>query len=149
MESLVVEGHELHASLRTSQPESIRDLPTSEVPPANPHLSSEEDFAEAIARGGSQGRLGREGIRSALYARYTSGENEVGCYALEADSDAHADQRENVLREIWAYNASLQRASVHRKDLVLVVIWNDGVTPECWESVNASVVERLESFDNL
>lgn len=116
--------------------------------PGNQHLSTDDEFVEAISRGGSQGRLGREGIHAALYARYATSENEVGCYGLEAVSNADADQREKSLREIWAHSGRLERASVHRKGLMLFVIWNDGVSPECWESVNASVVKRLNASGN-
>lgn len=147
--SLLLEGDELHASLRTRQPESIRDLPTNAVLPGIPHLSTDDAFVMAIARGASQGMLDRKGVRSALYARYATAGNEVVIYGLEAISSADADQRENALREIWAFNASLDRAHVHRKDLVLVVIWHDGVSPECWASVKANVGERLNAPDTL
>jgi hypothetical protein len=140
---LVLDGHELHASLVTQQ---IDDGPRRHVPRAvlrdNPQLSTDAEFVEAIGRCGSQGQLGGEGIRAALYALY-SGENEVGFYGLEAASTAEADRRESLLREIWAKNASLDRARVHRRGKVLVVVWNDGVSASCWEAVNAVVVERL------
>jgi hypothetical protein len=77
-----------------------------------------------------------------LYALYV-GESELGFYGFEAASGADADQREDALREIWAKNVGVDRAHVHRKGLVLVVVWTDVVSPECWEAVNASVVERL------
>lgn len=141
--SLVVDGHELHASLKTRQiDDSIRHLPPGVFPPENPHLSTDAGFVEAIARSGSQGRLGREGIRSVLYALYV-GEKELGFYGLEAASAADANQREDALRKIWTKNVSLDRARIHREGLVLVVVWTDGVSPECWEAVNASVIERL------
>ena len=113
--SLVLEGHQLHASLQTRQLGSVQDLPTGITSPENPHVSSDREFVEAVARGGSQGRHDGAGMRAALFARYWTGENEIGFYGLEAESDAHADQRENWLRETWAYNARLDRASVHRK----------------------------------
>lgn len=149
--SLLVEGHELHASLETEQLESISKLPPGMVLPHNPHLSTNDKFIAATARGGSQGRLDGEGMRSAIYARYVTGESEIGFYGLEAKSDADADQREKVLRDIWAYNASLDRASVHRNGLVLLVvwIWTDGVLPECWEAVKAGVEERLNATGAL
>src|SRR5262245_18558665 len=71
------------------------------------------------------------------------GESDVGLYGLEAASPADADRLEGVLRGIWAYNESLGRARVHRKGKALVVVWNNGVSPSCWEAVNAGVVERL------
>ena len=49
--SLVLEGHELHASLKTRQLDAIRHVPRAVVP-ANPHLSTDADFVEAIARSG-------------------------------------------------------------------------------------------------
>ena len=140
---LILDGHELHASLETQQ---IDDVQRLHVPRAvlrdNPQLSTDAEFVEAIARGGSQGRLGAEGIRAALYALYR-GESEVGFYGLEAASTADADRRESLLRGIWAYNASLDRARVHRRGKLLVVVWTDGVSASCWEAVNAVVVERL------
>ena len=54
-----------------------------------------------------------------------------------------ADRLEGTLRGIWAYNDSLGRARVHREGKVLVVAWHNGVSPSCWEAVNAEVVERL------
>jgi hypothetical protein len=77
-----------------------------------------------------------------LYSIYKA-ENELGFYGFEAASAADADQREGTLREIWAKNVRLDRARVHREGLVLVVVWTDGVSPECWEAVNATVFERL------
>ena len=50
---------------------------------------------------------------------------------------------EGRLREIWAKNASLDRAQVHRKGKILVVVWNAPDTPSCWDEVNATVAERL------
>jgi hypothetical protein len=142
LDSLVHEGHELHASLKTRQmDDSVRHVPRALIP-GNPHVSTNAAFIAAIARSGSQGSLGREGIRSALYALYRE-KRELGFYGLEAVSAADADRREDALRKIWAHNVRLGIAQVHRKGLVLVVVWTDGVSPECWEAVNASVVERL------
>lgn len=141
----LLEGHELHASLQTESFESIPNLPAGMVLPKNPHLSTDAKFVEATARGGSQGRLNGDGMRSALYARYAADKSEIGFYGLEANSEADADQREKALREIWAYNASLDRARVYRRGLALFVvwIWTDGVLPECWEAVKTKVEERL------
>jgi hypothetical protein len=143
LDALAVEGRELHASLRTPRLDSFRDLPTGVAPPRNPQLSSDDKFVRGIARNSSQGTLGREEIRSALYARYCAGEKEVGIYALEAESDAAADRREEALRAIWAYNARRDLARVHRKGLVLVVVWHTGVSSECWDAVNAGIADRL------
>jgi hypothetical protein len=140
--SLVLEGHELHASLKTRQiDDSVRHVPRALIP-ENPHVSTDAAFVAVIARNGSQGSLGREGIRSALYALYRE-KNELGFYGLEAESAADADQWEEGLRKRWANNVRMGRAQVHRKGLVLVVVWTDGVSPECWQAVNARVVERL------
>lgn len=143
--SLVFEGHELHASLRTRQiDEPSRHLLPGALPPGNPHLSTNAEFVEAIARGQSQGTLGREGIRSVLYALYV-GEKELGFYGVEAESVADANQREDAVRKIMAHNVGLGIARVYRADLVLLVVWHDGVSPECWSSVNARVAERLNA----
>lgn len=145
LDAMMFAGAELHASLRKRRLELLRDLPTKVAPPENPHVSKDDDFVEAIARGGSQGRLNGQGIRSALYARYGNGENEVGCYGLQAANRTEADRREKAIREIWAYNAGLNRAKVHRRGLLLIVLWHDGVSQECWESVNTNVETRLNT----
>jgi len=140
--SLVLEGHELHASLKTRQmDDSVRHVPRALIP-ENPHVSTDAAFVAVIARNGSQGSLGREGIRSALYALYL-GKKELGFYGLEAESAADANRLEDTIRKVWLNNERMGRAQVHRKGLVLVVVWTDGVSPECWEAVNARVVERL------
>ena len=142
LDSLVLEGHELHASLKTRQiDDSVRHVPRALIP-GNPHVSTNAAFVAAIARNGSHGRLGREGIRSALYALYL-GKKELGFYGLEAESAADANRLEDTIRKVWSHNERLGLAQVHRKGLVLVVVWTDGVSPECWEAVNARVVERL------
>ena len=142
---LVVDGPELHPSLvtRTLEDASRRHVARA-VLPDNPHLSTDAAFVDAISRSSSQGRLGAEGIRAALYALYV-GESELGLYGLEAASPADADRREVELRAIWAYGAKLGRARVHREGKVLVVVWHDGVSPACWEAVNAGVVQRLSA----
>lgn len=146
--SLMIDGEDLHDSLRTQEIDTIRDIPKNAELPQNPYLSSDDEFVEAIARGGSQGRLDSEGIRTAFYARYKTEDNEVGIYGLEAKTKADAAQREKAAREIWAHNASFNRAHVLRKDLILVVIWHDGVSPECWEAVKAGVKEKLNAIDD-
>jgi hypothetical protein len=139
---LVLYGHELHASLVTEQIDEVPLHVPRGVLRDNPQLSTDSEFVEAVARGGSQGQLGGEGIRAALYALYR-GEGEVGFYGLEAASTADANRLEGLLRGIWAKNASLNRARVHRGGDVLVVVWTDGVSTSCWEAVNAVVAERL------
>jgi len=143
LDSLALEGTQLHASLETPQIDEIVRL---HVPRAvlmtNPQVSTNPEFVEAIAGGGSQGRLGGDGIRAALYALYR-GENDLGLYGLEAESVAEAEERESLVREIWAHNASLDRARVHRVGRVVVVVWTDGVTTAIWDAVNAVVAEHL------
>ncbi|HMJ91927.1 MAG TPA: hypothetical protein VK530_19030, partial [Candidatus Acidoferrum sp.] len=112
--------------------------------PGNPHVSTNADFVTGIARGASQGSLGSEGIRSVLYALYRE-KTDLGFYGLEAVSAAEADRWEEALRKIWSVMGGIGHAQVHRKGLVLVVVWNDGVSPECWKAVNAKVVERLST----
>lgn len=61
LRSLALQGHELHASLKTRQiDDSNRHLPDGMVPPGNPHLSTDAEFVEAIARSGSQTRLANQ-----------------------------------------------------------------------------------------
>jgi hypothetical protein len=140
---LVVDGQELHGSLVTRKLKDAARLHLAPVLRDNPYLSTDAEFVDVIAQIASQGRLGGgEGIRAALYALYL-GESELGLYGLEAASPADADRLEGVLRGIWAHNESLGRARVHREGRVLVVAWNNGVSPSCWEAVNARVVERL------
>jgi hypothetical protein len=138
---LVLEGHELHNSLVTRELSEIRHVPRSVVG-GNPYLSAGSEFVEAIARGGSQGRLDGRGVRLALYAFYGA-ESDLGFYGLEAASEADADRLEDALRGVWAHNVRLNRARVHRGNLVLVVVWHDGVSLDCWEAVNSGIAERL------
>jgi hypothetical protein len=140
---LVVDGHELHASLVTRQ---LDDVSRLHVPRAvlrgNPQVSSDAAFVDAIAGAASQGQLGGEGVRAALYALYI-GEKELGFYGLQAASTADADRLEGAVRGIWDYNVSADRAYVHRGGEVLLVVWHDGVSPACWEAVKARVAELL------
>ena len=140
---LVLEARELHPSLVTRRVDdkTIRHVPSSVIQ-RNPQHSTDTDFIEAIARSGSQGNLGGEGVRSALYALYL-GDEELGFYGLEAASAVDANRLEDAIRKIWAHNARIDRARVHREGLVLVVVWTDGVLPEVWEAVNAAVSDRL------
>ena len=145
--SLVLEGHELHASLKTRQLDDSdrRHHVPRALLPGNPHVSTNAAFVAAIATCASQGSLGREGVRSALYALYL-GKKELGFYGLEAESAADADRWEGTMRKVMSHNVRLGMMQVHRQGLVLVVVWRDwpdGVSPECWEAVNAKVVERL------
>src|SRR5262245_52562556 len=93
---LVADGQELHASLVTRK---LKDASPLHVDRA----VLRDNFVDAIAHSASQGRLGRQGIRAALYALYL-GESELGLYGLEAASTADADRLEGALRGIWAYN---------------------------------------------
>ena len=142
---LVVDGPELHASLVTRRLEDAAKHQLAPVLRDNPYLSTDSEFVDVIARYASQGRLsGGEGVRAALYALYLGeGEGQVGLYGLEAVSPADADRLEGVLREMNGFNVRLGLARVHREGNVLVVAWQRGVSPSCWEAVNAGVVERL------
>jgi len=145
---LVVDGQELHASLVTRKLKDAAKLHLAPVLRDNPYLSTDAAFVDVMAQIASQGRLGGgEGIRAALFALYV-GESELGLYGLEAASPADADRVEGVLRGIWAHNEGLGRARVHREGEVLVVAWHNGVSPSCWEAVNARVVERLRPLPN-
>lgn len=140
---LVLKGRDLHPSLITRRLDenTVRHV-RRKVILGNPQHSTDAEFIEAIARSGSQGKLGGEGIRSALYALYF-GDREIGFYGLEAASEADANRLEDVLRKTWAHNESIDRARVHRGGSLLVVVWTDGVSPEVWGAVNAAVVNRL------
>ena len=143
LEVLVLEGEEIHASLRTLEIDSVERLHVPrDLIPENPMLSSDAAFVRVISRAGSQGRYESEGVRAAMYALYEE-EHEVGFYGLEALSAEDADRIESRLRETWAYNASFDRAQVHRGGNVILVIWTDGVSPEVWQALNAVVAERL------
>jgi hypothetical protein len=138
---LVVDGQELYLSLvpkpldgaNHGVPRGVRD---------NPHFSTDAVVVNSIARAASQGQLDGDGIRAALFALYQC-ERELGFYALEAASTGEADRRERILRRIWAHNENLGIARVHRGGLVLLVVWNDGVSPACWQAVNDGLVELL------
>ena len=147
LESLVFEGSELHPSLRSHRIELLRDLPDGLEFPANPHVSADEAFVHATARGGSQGRLDGAGMVEALYARYTDGESEIGFYGLQAGTAVEADQREAALREIWAHNAALDRTYVYRRGPLLLVVWlwTDGPLPESWVAVRSKVAQIMGS----
>lgn len=143
LEPLLLEGAELYHSLHALPVEKpIRHLPAHISLPRNPYASTDSEFVEAVAKSSSQGRLHRDGIRSALYAFYVE-DKQLGFYGLEAASALDADRREAALREIWTYNVSVGRAQVHRHGLLLAVVWHDGVSPECWAAVNRKVVEKL------
>jgi len=140
---LVLEGHELHDSLVTREynESSLRHVPFAVIG-ANPYLSADADFVEAITSSCSHGKFDGRGVRFALYAHYRA-EHDLGFYGLEAASEADADRLEEALRKIWAYGGRLGRARVHRGNLVLVVLWHDGVSLDCWEAVNSSIAARL------
>lgn len=138
---LVLYGPELHPSLVPKQldgakhgvPQGVRE---------NPYVSTDVEVVGSIARYASQGQFDGDGISAALYALYQC-EQEVGFYALEAKSIGDADRLEGRLRGIWAHNVGLGIAQVHRGGRVLVLVWNDGVSPACWQAVNNGMVERL------
>ena len=142
LDSLVLDGAELHASLVAWQLDEELSIQVPDGLPDNPHLSTSAEFVEAISRRASQGQLGGEGIRAALFALYL-GESPIGLYGLEAGSAEVADRLEGTLRGIWAFNVERERARVHRTGEVLVVVWHYGGAPACWDAVNASVADRL------
>ena len=147
LERLAVEGTELHSSLVTRQLDNgtVRHVPR-DVLHAIPEVSTNPEFVAAIARSGSQGNLGAEGIDAALYALY-SAERDVGFYGLQAASADDADRLHKALGKIWSHNISIERARVHRGGLLLVVVWTDGVAPDVWEAVNAGVAKRLSATE--
>ncbi|MCA8976346.1 MAG: hypothetical protein KDC98_16625 [Planctomycetes bacterium] len=141
-----LDGPDLHFALAVRQIEPTRHLHVPQsVVLDNPQLSTDTTFVAAIAHSASQGRLTGEGIRAALYALYVHylGGIELGLYGLEASSAADADRLEVALRRIWAHNAGLGRARVHRGGRVLVVAWHDCVPASCWEAANAAVAAHL------
>ena len=145
--TMVLEGRELLPSLRTRQAdEPVWHLRSGFVLPRNPCVSSvdfDAEFVEAISRSSSMGRIPREGVQSALYAAYGDKEKRVLLRGLEASSDLDATWREAALRAIWAVNERAGRVRIHRKRTLLVVVWHQGLSPESWEAVNASVAKRL------
>ena len=145
LDPLVLDGHELHASLVTALPDELSESPVTLAVQDNPHLSTDAGFVEAIAQRASQGGpLDGEGIRAALLAVYHAEKERIGIYGLEAECTADADRIEGVLRSTWAHNASIDLARVHRGGEVLVVVWaGGGGAPSCWEAVNAGVARRL------
>lgn len=142
LRSLVLDGPELHPSLVTRSRQDAATLVLTDVLRDNPYLSTDAEFVDVMGRISSQGRLNGVGVRAALYALYM-GESDVGIYGLETASAADADRIESTVRGIWAHNGRLGLARVHRKGLVLVVVWNNGVSPACWEAINTEVVKRL------
>lgn len=142
LQSLVLDGHELHSSLvlkalggaKHGVPPGVRD---------NPCYSTNVDVVESVTRFQTQGQHGGEGNRAVLYALYHQGEHELGLYGLEALTPADADRFEGILRGIWAHNESIGIARVHRSGRVLVVVWHDGVSAACWQTANSVVSRRL------
>ncbi|MEM9302828.1 MAG: hypothetical protein AAGE01_11985 [Pseudomonadota bacterium] len=149
LEAFIFPGPELHASVRLHPVELLRDLPDGMHLPDNPRVSTDRAFVNATARGGSQGRLDGQGMREALYARYTDGSSEIGFYGLRAASSIDANRREAEIRAIWAHNNALDRAYVYRKDLLLMVVWlwTDDEPPESWAAVNAKVEQRMQMME--
>lgn len=147
--TLILEGRELHPSLKTRLvDEPILHMRSGMLLPRNPYTSTGATFVEAVSGSTSMGKnRTREGIRSALYASYADEKKLVLLRGLEAASALDADRREAALRKTWAYNARGGRAQVHRKGLLLVVAWHDGLSPEVWAAVNASVAKRMVAPD--
>ena len=148
LSAFAFDAAELHQSLEALP---LDELPLH-VPRAvlfdNPQVSTERNFVYSVSRGSSQGRLEPEGIRSALYGVYGDEDGGmIGFYGLEAASLEVADEREDLLHQIWPVNVSAERARIHREGVLLFVVWNAPDTPACWEAVNAVLVERLGSRD--
>ncbi|MEO1527872.1 MAG: hypothetical protein AAFX06_20770 [Planctomycetota bacterium] len=149
LSGFLFQADELHASLHLTDPETTSEVPADLGWTSNPEVSEQSPFLEAVARGGSQGRLDSAGMRAALYARYTDGMNEIGVYGLEAKSMKDADQREALIREIWAHNESLDRTRVYRRGRVLFVVWlwtKEDAPLECWESTKRRFQQRLDKL---
>lgn len=146
LELMVMERPELHVSLHAHKLDgSIRHLPAGLRPPKNPYVTTQPEYVHAIARSSSQGRFNENGVRAVLYGIYAA-ENDLGLYGVEVESIKEADRRETLLREIWVKNVRLDRARVYRKGLFLIVVWNDGVSPECWRSLNESFGKRMKAI---
>ncbi len=139
--SLALHAPELHASLA---PKPLADA-NHGVPDGvhdSPHFSTDSDVVRSIASYASQGRLAGDGVCAALFAVY-EGESELGFYGLESASAEDADRLEGQLREIWAHNVSIDRLRVHRGGNVFLIVWHDGVSAACWQSVNERLAARL------
>lgn len=146
LEALILDGKQLHNTLRNRpMDDTVRHLPAGMTMPSNPYVSTDAEFVRAIAGASSQGRLRENGIRAVLYSLYID-EKELGFYGLEAMTLQDANQREAQLREVWSVNASFNRARVHREGVVVLVIWTDGVSEDCWKAVNETVSDRLKSL---
>jgi len=142
LESFALEADDLHASLAPRALERANHGVPEGVS-ESPHLATDAEGVESIARFASQGRLGGEDLRSALFALYDE-EGELGVYGLETATPEGADRLEIELRGIWNTNVDLERARVHRGGRVLLVVWNDHVSRECWRAVNEELAERLD-----
>ena len=148
LDPIVLDGHELHASLKTAPLDVVAGSPVTLAVLDNPHLSTDTWFVEDIARRSSQGgvlgvTLDGEGIRAALLAVYIGEGRQLGIYGLEAVSTSDADRIEGVLRRVWSHNEGLDLARIHRRGEVLVVVWAPGSSPSYWHAVNADVARRL------
>ena len=143
LQRIHMDGAELGPSLQTRRlgEQPIRHVPAERIQ-SIPQVSSDPLFVKTIARAGSQGNLEGEGVVAALFALY-DGENELGFYGFEAESEGTADRLESQLRHIWKHNVSLDRAQIHRGGLVVLVVWTDGLSPAHWEQANQAVSERL------
>lgn len=144
LDSIAVQGNELHASLVT---QSLAGLANFWPPPemtGNPFLSEDPAFVEAISKRATQGAgIGDVNLHSALYAVHSSDGKVLGIYGLHAATSADADRAERKLRDTWAYGASLDAVRVHRAGDVLVVVWTRSESVADWEAINESVVARL------
>ena len=108
----------------------------------NPEFGREDAFVTSVGRRASQGRQNGEGVDAALYALYRE-QADVVLYGLEAADDSVAERLEAQLHEIWDYGVGLGRVRLYRSGRVLLVLWHGGVSPACWESLDAELRARL------
>jgi len=143
--SLLIEGPDLHPAVKTEQPGQVRNLPSGIDFSLNPHISTDPEFVQGTARGGSQGRLDATGMQAALYARYTDGGSDIGFYGLTAVNETVASEREQALRDIWSHNNKLDRTHVYRRGEVLLVlwIWTPDELPASWSAVKQWAAQTM------
>ena len=141
LERVLLDASELHPSL-SNRPIAKANHGVPFGVRSTPHLTTDPKGIDSIAGFSSQGQLDGDGLCAGLWTALQS-DREVGYYGLQCTTDAHADEREARLREIWAFNVRQDRARVHRHGKTVLVVWHDGVTPACWRTVNDVLAARL------
>lgn len=141
LERVMLEASELHPSL-SDRPLAHANHGVPFGVRSTPHLTTDPKGIDSIAGFSSQGRLDGDGLCAGLWTALQT-DRELGYYGLQCATDAHADEREARLREIWKFNVRHERARVHRNGRLLLVVWHDGVDPACWNAVNDVLVARL------